>query len=323
MHLSWLTFEVRSNLSVKKKFFYLLATIFFLVLVIGCTPDSVETESQGGVTDQAGRKGELDDVPQRIISLAPSNTEILFALGLSDRIVGVTEYCDYPEEAKEKETIGGYNTVDLEKVVALSPDLILATSIHESEALPALENRGLNVFVLSPTTMDEVLDAIWLVGEITGATEEAESLVADMGARISEVTEKTEDLAQEDRPRVFVITWHDPLMTPGRDTRHGELIRLAGGQNIGQDLSGDADVSLEAVIEANPEVMIAGIGMGSGEDLPAQFMRTEPRLESTDARINDRLYEMDVDLAGRPGPRIVDALEKFARFIHPELFPAT
>jgi iron complex transport system substrate-binding protein len=192
--------------------------------------------------------------------------------------------------------------------------------MHEDETLPALEKRGLTVFALVPTTLDEVLEAISLVGEITGKAEEAAGLVNDMKERMSAVTEKTDGLPQEQRPRVFFITWHDPLMTPGSETRHDELIQMAGGVNIARDLTSYADISLEAVVKANPEVMMAGVGMGTGEDLPVQFIRTEPRLGGTDARRNGRVYEVDVDLAGRPGPRIVDALEEFARFIHPELF---
>jgi len=305
---------------VKKRFCCVAILIALLGLLAACTPPAEETVPLGGVTDQLGRTVELDGVPQRIISLAPGNTEILFALGLGDRVVGVTEYCNYPEAAKDKEAIGGFSTVDLERVVTLSPDLILATSMHEEETLPALENRGLTVFALVPTTLDEVLEAISLVGEITGKAEEAAGLVNDMKERISAVTEKTDGLSPDHRPRVFFITWHDPLMTPGSETRHDELIQMAGGVNIARDLSGYADISLEAVVKANPEVIIAGVGMGTGEDLPAQFIRTEPRLGGTDARQNGRVYEIDTDLEGRPGPRIVDALEEFARFIHPELF---
>ena len=305
---------------MKKRFCYVAIFIALLGLMVACTPPAEETVPSGGVTDQLGRTVELDGVPQRIVSLAPSNTEILFALGLGERVVGVTEYCNYPEAAKDKEAIGGFSTVDLERVVTLSPDLILATGMHEDEALPALENRGLTVFALDPTTLDEVMEAISLVGEITGKAEEAAGLVNDMKQRISAVTEKTDGLSQDQRPRVFFITWHGPLMTPGSETRHDELIQMAGGVNIARDLTGYADISLEAVVEANPEVIIAGVGMGAGEDLSAQFIRTEPRLEGTDARRNDRVYEIDTDLEGRPGPRIVDALEEFARFIHPELF---
>jgi iron complex transport system substrate-binding protein len=305
---------------VKKKLCCAAVLIALIGLLGACTPTAGEAVSSGGVTDQLGRTVEFDSVPQRIVSLAPSNTEILFALGLGDRVVGVTEYCDYPAAAKDKAVIGGFSTVDLERVVALSPDLILATSMHEADVLPALEKRGLTVFVLAPATLDEVLESIILVGEVTGQVEEAAGLVNGMKRRISVVTEKTERLSPEQRPRVFFITWHDPLMTPGLETRQDEMIQMAGGVNIARNLTGYADISLEAVVEANPEVMIAGVGMGAGEDLPAQFIKTEPRLGNTDARRNGRIYEMDTDLEGRPGPRIVDALEKFALFIHPELF---
>jgi len=141
-----------------------------------------------------------------------------------------------------------------------------------------------------------------------------------MQNRIKAVTDKTGGLPEAERPRVFYITWHDPLKTSGAETRHNELIRMAGGTNTARDLTGYAAISLEAVIEANPQVIIAGVGMGSGKDLSFQYVRTEPRLRNVDARRNNRVYKIDTNLCSRPGPRIVDALEKFAEFIHPELF---
>ncbi len=301
--------------------------VLYLVLVVvvcfigACTPPAEEAASFPiEVTDQLGRVVKFDKIPERIISLAPSNTEILFALGLGDKVVGVTDYCNYPPEVQEKPSIGGFSTPNIEEVVALSPDLILATSIHEKRIIPLLEERGMAVFALNPKTIGEVLESITLVGEITDKEEEAAALVAGMQQRIKAVTDKTDSLPQEQRPKVFYITWHDPLMTPGSGTRHDELIRMAGGTNIARELTGYADINLEAVIQANPEVIIAGVGMGSGEDLPFQYVETEPRLRNVDARINQRVYKIDVDLCGRPGPRIVDALEKFAEFIHPELF---
>jgi iron complex transport system substrate-binding protein len=301
--------------------------VFFLVLVIvlallaACTPPPKEVPpSTGEVTDQLGRVVKLDGIPQRIVSLAPSNTEILFALGLADKVVAVTDYCDYPSEAKEKPSIGGFSTPNIEELVALSPDLILATSIHEKRIIPQLEGKGITVFALNPKTLDEVLEAINLVGEITGEEEEASGLVAEMEHRIKVVTDKTGGLPEGQRPRVFYIVWHDPLMASGSETLQDDLIDKAGGINIARDLTGYADISLEVAIAANPEVMIAGGGHGSGEDLTFQFAKTEPRLKDIDARQNNRVYMVDSDLVSRPGPRIVDGLEEFAEFIHPELF---
>ena len=261
------------------------------------------------VTDQLGRTVKLNRTPQRIISLAPSNTEILFALGLADRIVAVTDYDDYPPEAKEKPSVGGYSTPNIEEVVALSPDLILATSVHEQRIIPQLEERGMTVFALNPKTIDEVLEAITLVGEITGQEKEASRLVAEMQNRIKMVTDKTDSLLEEQRPRIFYIVWHDPLMTSGSGTFQHDLIQKAGGTNIARDLTGWPTISLEAVIEANPEVMIAGVGHGNTEDLNFQFIKTESRLRDTDARQNNRVYAIDGNLVSRPGPRIVDGLE--------------
>jgi iron complex transport system substrate-binding protein len=295
--------------------------IVLLGLLLACTPLPKEAESFSiEITDQLGRVVKLNGIPQRIISLAPSNTEILFALGLADRVVAVTDYADYPPQAEEKPSVGGYTTPSIEKLVAFSPDLVLAISVHEERIIPQLEARGLTVFALAPQTLDEVLAAIILVGEITGQEEEASRLVAEMQNRIKAVTDKTDSLSQGQRPRVFYIVWHDPLMAPGSGTFQDDLIGKAGGTNIAQALTGWATISLEVVIEANPEVMIASVSLGMGEDLPFQLIKNETRLRDTDARRNNRVYGIDGDLASRPGPRIVDGLEKFAEFIHPELF---
>ena len=299
----------------------LLVLAMMLSLFASCAPAPKEVPSSTGeVTDQLGRVVKLEGIPQRIISLAPSNTEILFSLGLADKIVAVTDYCDYPPEAKEKPSIGGFSTPNIEELVALSPDLILATSIHEKRIIPQLEGKGMTVFALNPKTLDEVLEAINLVGEITGEEEKASGLVAEMENRIKAVTDKADGLPENERPRVFYIVWHDPLMAAGSETLQDDLIEKAGGINIARDFSGYADISLEAFIAANPEVMIAGGGHGSGEDLTFQFAKTELRLKNTDARQNNRVYMIDGNLTSRPGLRIVDGLEKFAEFIHPELF---
>jgi len=292
----------------------------FLLISLGCpSPRTDGAASSIVITDQLGRLVKLDQIPRRIISLAPSNTKILFALDLGDRVVAVTDYCSYPPEAQEKPSIGGFSTPNIEEVIALSPDLILATSIHEKRVIPALEERGMTVFALNPKTLDEVLESITLVGEITGQDEEASQLVAGIRSRIKAVTDKTDNLAEAQRPRVFYVTWHDPFKTAGSGTLHDEMIVKAGGINIARDLVGYADISLEAVIQANPEVIIAGVGMGTGEDLPFEFVKTEPRLKNVDARINHRVYSLSIGLF-HPAPGIEDALEKLAEFIHPELF---
>lgn len=284
-------------------------------------PVQIEPAFPLDVTDQAGRIVTIGSMPEKIISLVPSITEIVYALGLEDKLVGVTKYCNYPEAVEEKPIIGGYSSVDLEKVVEIQPDLVLATRIHRAEVIPALERLGLTVLDLYPTTLDEVMETITLVGKCTGKEDEASQLVTEIRNRISAITSKTVNLAEAQRPRVFYVQWHDPLRTAGSDNRIHELIELAGGTNIARDLSGiSVTISLEAVIAANPEVIVAGVGMAAGEDLPLQLALTEPRLRGVDARINKRVYGMDNDLINRAGPRIADALELLAKMIHPEIF---
>jgi iron complex transport system substrate-binding protein len=292
-----------------------------LLMSLSCgSPEAINTQPPVEITDQLGRSVKLDKIPQRIISLAPSNTEILYALGLADKVVAVTDYDDYPPEVKQKPSIGGFSTPNIEKIVSLSPDLVLATDIHKAQVIPTLEQRGITVMALAPKNLDDVMNAIVLVGKITGSDTEAAKLVADMQSRIKAVTDITNGLPQSQRPRVLYITWNDPLMTVGTGNLDDDIIREAGGINIAQNLSGSATITLEAVIAANPQVIIAGVGMGTGADQPYQFAMTEPRLRDTEARQNNHVYSIDMSLAGRAGPRIANVLEQFAAFIHPELF---
>jgi iron complex transport system substrate-binding protein len=298
------------------RYSFLIALALTTLISLNCAPQSLP----GNIVDGLGRQVTINTVPQRIVSLAPSNTEILFALGLGDKVVGDTEYCNYPEVAKTKPKVGGFSTVDIEKVVSLRPDLVLATHIHNKTVIPALENLGITVVALAPHALNEVLSSISLAGKITGQDKEAAELVNDMNTRIEEITDKTQKLPPDERPRVFYVTWHDPLWTAGPGTISHDVINLAGGQNIAADITGDKTIDLETVVNRNPEVIIVSVGMGTGEDLPWQYIKSEPRLKNTQALLSGRVYKIDGDLIDRPGPRIVEALEQMAQFIHPELF---
>ncbi|MBA7682221.1 Vitamin B12-binding protein [subsurface metagenome] len=203
----------------------------------------------------------------------------------------------------------------------IEPDLILAANIHKGEVIPQLERLGFTVLALDPKTLDEVLEAINLIGRFTGKTEEAAQLTAEMENRIKAVTDKTSALSEKQRPSVFYVLWYDPLSTVAPGTRIHDLLVKAGGKNIAGGLSGYPDISLEAVISMNPQVIIADVGHGSGEELNYQYVLTEKRFKDIDARRSNRIYKIDSDLVSRPGPRIIEGLESFAKFIHPELFP--
>ena len=288
-------------------------------LVTIVTPTFTPTPTPMTITDQSGRTITLDKIPERIISIAPANTEILFALGLSDKIVGVTSYCNYPAEALEKEQVGGFSTPDIEKIIALEPDVVFAAPIHEAQVIPQLEGRGIKVIALAPKTIEETYDAIELVGLVMGVQETAASLIEDMRSSINAVTSLVANLSDDERPNVFYIVWHNPLMTAGGDTLPGQLIELAGGNNIFANLSGYPTVSIESLLYGEPQVIIAGIGMGSGANAPLQWVQDESRLQETDACKEGKVFSINTDLTGRFGPRIVDALYEMLQLIHPEL----
>ncbi|RPJ60440.1 MAG: cobalamin-binding protein [Dehalococcoidia bacterium] len=273
------------------------------------------------VTDDLGRKVTINKQPQRIVSLAPSNTEILFALGLDDKIIGVTDYCNYPEAAKMKTRVAGYSTPDLERLVTLQPDLVVAESIQEKTVLPALEKLGMTVFVAEATTMDSILNHISALGKITGKPARAAQLLETMNSKINNVVSRTRDLTTAQRPRVFYVNWHDPIWTMGRNTYINDVINKAGGTNIYEsDFEKSRAVSLESVITKNPQVIFVS-GMGTAGDKVLNGIKDEVRLYSVDAVKNNRIYKIsDANIIERPGPRITDGLMEIARMVHPEIF---
>ena len=311
---------------MKGKLWKVLVFVLVLGLSTGvfaaCRPSEPDEEKSTTiqVTDMIGRSVTLDSIPEKIVSLAPSNTEILFSLGLDDKIVGVSDYCDYPAAAKEKPKVGGFSTADVEKIVATEPDVIFVSNIHVNEILPALEQLGQTVVVIDPRNLDQVLDSFTLIGKITGTSTKAAQIVTSLSERIEKITDKTDELSSDDRPRVFYVMWHEPLMTVGGDTRIHELIEKAGGTNIFADTEGYPTIELETLVEANPQVIIAGTGMGEGADAPFTFANTESRLAESEARKNDMIFEVNTDLVGRPTERMIDGFEQMAKMIHPELF---
>jgi iron complex transport system substrate-binding protein len=287
----------------------------------GTSPATVSGYRDVTVTDDFGEVVTIRGLPKRIVSLGPSNTEILYALGLGDRVIGVTDYCNYPEEAQGKQKVGGYSTINIEKVVALEPDLVLASFGNTEGAIEHLRSLGLTVVTLNPQTIDDVLHDIELVGSITGTESEASICVDGLQQRIGAVTEKTADLTN--RPSVAQVVWYDPIWVSGNMTFQDELIRMAGGSNAFNAIDGWTIVGLEEFVTTNPEYVIvnSGTGMGdSGYDILYDYFMDEPRFRNLSAVQDHHVYTVDADLISRGGPRIVDALELVAADLHPELF---
>ena len=290
---------------------WFLVLLTMSLVLTACNPTGQITVDY--VFDDLGRLVAINGTPQRIVSLAPSNTEILFALGLEDKVVGVTDWCDYPPEALDKEKVGSYDTPDIEKIVALNPDLVLVAYGTTMDVINNMVGLGLTVFGIKTTDLDDLLNDIKTVGEITDKEVEAQALTSEMESRIQAVTNQTEEL--EERPRVFYITWHDPLWTVGAGTFIHKLIEKGGGVNICGNLTGDLTISIEEVVARDPEIIITSSWLGVYE-----WAMNETALNVTDARQNDRMYTCDDNLIQRPAPRLVKGLEWFAYFIHPEIF---
>jgi len=273
------------------------------------------------LTDDLGREVRLTALPQRIISLAPSNTEILFAVGAGAQVVGVTQYCNYPPEAQKREQIGGFSaqTISVEKIVALEPDLVLAAGEIHQPVVEALEKLNVTVYNLDPNTLDEVYIRIELVGRMTGHAEEAAQVVADMTERVASVAERVGTLPEQDRLAVYWEVFDEPRMTTGPSTFTGQLIDLAGGVNIFADVSEDyPQISDEEVIERNPAVIMGPETMG--EKLTIETVAQRPGWDQIDAVRNGRIYLFDGDMVARAGPRLAEVLEIMAQALYPDLF---
>ena len=280
----------------------LVAAIAFSSLQI-----PVRAETQGlTITDDFGRNVTIKEIPERIISLSPANTEILFAIGAGDRVVGVTEYCNYPAEAEEREKVGGVSTVSIEKVVALEPDRVLGDELNGKETFERLEELNITVVGINPVNISEILDDILLVGRITGEEENATALVANMTQRMEEIKNKTRDVK---RPTVAHVTWHDPIWVAGSGTVQDEVIEIAGGENAFSDIKDWGTVSLEEFIDRNPDVIIVSVGHGVVGMQSYEYIVSEERLKVVDAVKNERVYTINADVISRAGPRIVNATE--------------
>ncbi|MDE4908352.1 helical backbone metal receptor [Methanogenium marinum] len=287
------------------------------------SPGAIPVQDAGGrtVTDDFGKEVYIPAKPQRIVSLAPANTEILYALGLGDKVVGVTDYCNYPEEALTVEKVGGYSSVNIEKVLQAKPDLVLAAYGNTAEVIDHLDSLGLTVISLNPTSIGDVMDNIQLVGEATWSDDEAAAVVGDMQARIDAV--KIAVACADTTPSVVHMVWNDPIWVSGSGSFQDEMFAMAGATNAFSSVSGWEIVSMEEFIVTDPDVIIANSGSGMGVsnyDILYRYVTEEPRFQGLSAVKEERVYLVDSDVIDRGSPRIVDALEIVARDIHPECF---
>lgn len=285
-------------------------------------PTETPTPEALMLTDGRGKTITLAAPAQRIISLAPSNTEILFAVGAGGQVVGRDTFSDYPAEAQKAADIGGgFGELEIETLLSLNPDLVLAADIIAPEQIQALEDLGLTVFLLSnPVTLDEMYDNLRVAARLTGHETEAESLIADLEARVTAVEEKLAGV--ETSPLVFYeLDATDPNApwTSGPGTFIDTLITMAGGRNLGSTLEDSwVQISLEELIVQNPDIILLGDAKWGG--VTPEAVADRPGWDALAAVQKGQVYPFDDDLVSRPGPRLVDGLEALAQLLHPEAF---
>lgn len=256
----------------------------------------------------------IDKIPSRVVSVAPNITEIIFALEKDEVLVGRTEYCDYPVEAGRIESIGSITEPNIEKIVELNPDIVIASSHFQKETLIKLERLGLKVVILkSEENFNGLYHLISQVGRLLGEDEKASTLVADLQKRVLDITEK---VADSSKPKVYYVLFYGDgaFFTAGKDTFIGNMIKMAGGVNAADDSKG-WQYSIEKMVEKDPEILICSKYYHS-KDIIAKT----PGFKDLKAVREGRILEIDHNLLDRQGPRLAEGLENLARLLHPEIF---
>ena len=297
---------------------FLVSSLLFLLVFAGAV--SAADWEPVTITDDLGVTVTIDKYPERIVSLSPANTEILFALGLGDRIVGVTEYCTYPEAALSKDKIGGFSTINTEKIAVLNPDLLVAADGNSEETIAHLRELGYTIITVNADTIDTTLADIRLIGKVAGVDAAAEELVSSMQADLAEIAEKTKGA---EKPTILHCMWTDPLWVSGSGTFQDEMISAAGGVNAAAAEGGWVALTMEKFLTMNPDIIVvdSGDGMGVGtDDALKNFFLKDSRMQSLSAVQNERVYVVNADIIDRGGPRIVEGVEALAEIAHPDIF---
>jgi iron complex transport system substrate-binding protein len=321
----------------------LYLTLLLALLLAGCAPASTPTEASAPAvteivaeapaatdapaveeitfTDDLGNAIVLTRTAKRIVSLAPSVTESLFAIGAGKQVVGRTDYCDYPEEVKDLPSIGGFSSdsISMESILALEPDLVIGGSTYQADVIKSLQDAGIPAFVSQPGNFAGIMDALTLYGKITGHVDEASTVVKEMQTRVDAVKSAVSVVEADQRPTVFYEVWHEPLMSSNGKTVVGELIDLAGGVNIFASLPDEyPTVSVEQIVEVDPQFIIGP--SSHGDQMTAEVIGARPGWSNLSAVKNNAIYIIDANIISHAGPRIVIALEEFAKILHPDLF---
>ncbi len=264
------------------------------------------------IVDMTGKTIKLEKLPERIVSLSPSNTEIVFALGAGDKLVGITSFCDYPEETKDVEKIGDFEGPNIEILKKVQPDVIMAGVYVQDDIAIAIENLGIPVITTEASEFDEIFESIALIGKLVGEEKKGEKIIQDMQNTIDNIKSKTKTL---NKPKVFYVAWADPLITTGRDTFVDDIISISGASNVAGEIVGWTHYSTEELLRQNPDILIVA-WHATNEGISKEEIMADPILKNLDCVKKGHIYIMkDDNLISRPGPRIVEGVQEMAEAI--------
>jgi iron complex transport system substrate-binding protein len=317
----------------KKK---LIIAIIVIAIIVGAVGGGIvwyqslqsnELTSPLTIVDGVGRTVTVTEYPDRIVSIAPSCTEILFALDIKDKVVGAPTYTNYSPEIQDRlssgdlTSVGTFSQISVETIVGLDPDIIFAKGGYQLSTAERLAELGKTVVIVTHEGFDGLLNDISLIGQVCGQDKEAEAFVGDMENRAQAVIDKTEN---SDKPTVYVeYYFNGGFASYGADSVVNELISMAGGVNIFADVDKQyMETSTEEILKANPDMIIISKGvMSEGCGLTPETVRNRPSWGETTAVQEDQIYEVDENLITVAGPKLIDGLEELAKIFHPDLFP--
>ena len=269
------------------------------------------------VTDEVGRTVRIPQTVRRIVSLAPSLTETIYALGLQNLLVGDTDYCDYPPDAMKKHKVGGAINPNMEEVAALRPDLVLVTkSLNRLETVNALEELGIPTYATDPHTVEEIVTSSRRLADVLGAREAGAALATDLDRRLAALKERLEGVPVK---RVLFVVWTAPLISVGQKTFIADALRHAGAESIVESQQDWPHVSMEEAVHLQPEYLVFAANHSQEAAKDLDVLAERPGWNSLEA-VKERKLAVISDAVNRPAPRIVSAIEDLARQLHPEAF---
>lgn len=310
--------------SMKKLLSLFISMIFISSILVGCSKPAANEEKKENktaatypmtMTDSYGKEVTINKKPEKIISLGPNTTEIVFALGLGDKLVGRTDFCDYPSEVSKIESIGSLMEPNVEKIVSLKPDLVLASTHVKEDVVNKLRDLGITVLaVYEKDSFEGTFTIIEKIGTVLGETEKAKKVTDDMKAKISSVETKTKSVTN--KPKVYYVVdfGANGDFTAGGDTFINKIIELSGGENIAKDLQG-WQYSFEKIVQNDPDIIICTSNFGAKNNLI-----NDPKYKELRAVKEGKVFEIDENIIVRQGPRVATGLEEMTKLLHPELF---